>query len=179
MKTDDIVWIASMTKPATAAAVMLLVDEQRLGLDDPVEKFITAFHNLQVAKVDGTLEPAAAPITVRQLLAPTSGMGFLNRVDRGKIDSSPLPQSIEHDLLEPLHSQPGTKYLYSNQDQPEGRPWSDSDLPTATRQRLGSGKSDRGFRSLGARFVSRIRGRCDVSAKLTRAIASAGRIFIP
>ena len=43
MKADDLFWIASMTKPMTAACVMMLADQGKLSVDDPVEKFIPEF----------------------------------------------------------------------------------------------------------------------------------------
>src|ERR1700687_1783515 len=49
MKTDSMFWIASQAKPATAAALMMLVDEGKVKLDDPVEKFLPEFKNLWLA----------------------------------------------------------------------------------------------------------------------------------
>ena len=46
IQTDDLFWIASMSKPMTAAAVAMLVDEGKLRFDDPVEKYLPEFHNL-------------------------------------------------------------------------------------------------------------------------------------
>src|SRR5215213_4435632 len=48
MKPDHLFWIASMTKPMTAAAVMMLVDEGKVSLDDPVEKYLPEFKNIWV-----------------------------------------------------------------------------------------------------------------------------------
>jgi CubicO group peptidase (beta-lactamase class C family) len=115
MRVDDVFWIASMTKSVTAAALMMLVDEGRVRVDDPVEKYIPGFSALKVRQSDGTLVPPSHPITIREILSHTSGMRFLNSKDRNVIDSVPLTTSIEHDLLEPLLSDPGTKYQYSNE----------------------------------------------------------------
>lgn len=115
MRVDDLFWIASMTKPITAAALMMLVDEGKVRLDDPVQKYLPEFGALKVAKPDGTLAEPSHPVLVREILSHTGGFRFLNSKDKQKIDSVPLAVSIEHDLLEPLVHDPGTKYLYSNE----------------------------------------------------------------
>ena len=68
MKTDDIFWIASMSKPITAVAVALLVDDGKLSFDDPVQKYLPEFTQLQTARA----------VTLRDLLTHTSGLGELN-----------------------------------------------------------------------------------------------------
>ncbi len=115
MQADNLFWIASMTKSVTGAAFMMLMDEGRVQLDEPVEKYIPAFKDVKVAQADGTLIPPSHPITIRQILSHTGGMGFLNKKDRQIIDSVPLETSIEHNLLEPLIYDPGTKWVYSNE----------------------------------------------------------------
>lgn len=115
MKTDDLFWIASMSKSITAAALLILVDEGKVKLNDPVEKFIPEFKTLKVAKPDKTLVPPSHPITVREILCHTSGMRFLNAKDKSIVDSVPLAESIKNDLLEPLLFDPGTGYKYSNE----------------------------------------------------------------
>jgi len=115
MRVDDLFWIASMTKPITAAALMMLVDEGRVRLDEPVATYLPEFTAVQLAKPDGSLAKPSHPIRVREILSHTGGLRFLNTKDRQKIDSVPLAVSIEHDLLEPLVHDPGTHYLYSNE----------------------------------------------------------------
>jgi CubicO group peptidase (beta-lactamase class C family) len=115
MRTDNLFWIASMTKTITGAAFLMLVDEGKVSLDDPVERFIPAFGTVRVRKADNSLVPPGHPITVREILSHTSGMGFLNKTDAEIIDAVPLRTSIEHNLLEPLQHEPGGTYLYSNQ----------------------------------------------------------------
>ena len=72
----------SMTKPITGMAAMILIDEGKLALDQPLYEIIPAFKSMQVQKVyDGpitpdNLEPAARPITIRMLLTHTSGLGY-------------------------------------------------------------------------------------------------------
>jgi CubicO group peptidase (beta-lactamase class C family) len=114
MKEDTLFWIASMTKPMTGVAVMILVDEGKLSLDDPLEKFIPAFADIKVKDADGTLRPPARPPTLLDALSHRSGMGFINKTCKNLLDAYPLATSIEHNLLEPLRSDPGAKYSYSN-----------------------------------------------------------------
>jgi CubicO group peptidase (beta-lactamase class C family) len=82
MAEDTIFRIASMTKPVTSVAVMLLVEEGALGLDDAVADYLPSFENPQVIESFGaasktyTSRPASGPITVRHLLTHTSGLGY-------------------------------------------------------------------------------------------------------
>ncbi len=82
MRKDAIFRIASMTKPLTSTAVMMLVEEEALGLDDEVRRYLPAWECPSViSRVDmaaGTYEtrPAARPMTIRQLLTHTSGIGY-------------------------------------------------------------------------------------------------------
>lgn len=115
MQPDDLFWIASMTKPMTAAALMMLVDEGKLSVDDPVARYIPAFANLKVQQADGTLAELHHPILIREILSHTAGLRFLNSQDLYKIDKVPLETSIQHNLTEPLIYQPGAKYQYSNE----------------------------------------------------------------
>ncbi|SDU03971.1 CubicO group peptidase, beta-lactamase class C family [Verrucomicrobium sp. GAS474] len=115
MAEETLFWVASMTKPVTGAAFMILVDEGKVQVDDPVSLYIPEFARLQVLHADGTLAAPRRPILVRDLLCHTSGLRFLNTKDNHLIDSVPLKTSIEHNLLEPLVAEPGTTYLYSNE----------------------------------------------------------------
>ena len=78
MTTDAIFRIASMTKPITSVAVMMLCEQGKLGLDDPVSKYIPEFKNPKVlVSVDPLVtEPARREITIRHLLTHTSGLGY-------------------------------------------------------------------------------------------------------
>jgi CubicO group peptidase (beta-lactamase class C family) len=79
---DSIYRIYSMTKPITGMAAMMLIDEGKLALDQPLYEILPAFKDMKVQKVyDGpitadNLEPAVRPITIRQLLTHTSGLGY-------------------------------------------------------------------------------------------------------
>jgi len=85
MKTDAIFWIASMTKPITSVAAMMLVDEGKLDLAVPVYRYLPELKDMQVGleKVDTitgatrlVLEPPIRPMTVRDLLQHTSGLVY-------------------------------------------------------------------------------------------------------
>ena len=119
MRTDDLFWIASMTKPMTATAVMILVDEGKVSLDDPVTKFIPALKNLMVveSKEDGrlVLTQPVREVTIRHLLSHTAGFAFLSEIQGFGLDVIPLEYAALPSVTGPLQFQPGDKYLYSNQ----------------------------------------------------------------
>jgi CubicO group peptidase (beta-lactamase class C family) len=134
MKRDDIFRIASQTKAITSTAVMMLWEEGKFRLDDPISKFIPEFKNPQVLKsfkyadTTWTSEPAKSEITIRHLLTHTSGLGY------GLIDSDERMKMIYQkanvtelfttkeiyigDVVKrlaklPLHHNPGEKFTYS------------------------------------------------------------------
>jgi len=82
MMMDDIFYIASMTKPITSVAVMLLYEEGKLNLDDPISKYIPSLRNPKMIvhfnEMDTTYstKPAKNEITIRHLLSHTSGFGY-------------------------------------------------------------------------------------------------------
>ncbi len=78
MTTDAIFRLASMTKPITSLAIMMLYEQGKLGLDDPLSKYIPEFQNPQVlVSLDPLVtEPARREITIRHLLTHTSGLGY-------------------------------------------------------------------------------------------------------
>lgn len=76
---QDSLWrVYSMTKPITAMAAMILIEEGKIGLDQPVSDFIPAFKTMRVQISPDTLEtrPATRPITIRHLLTHTAGLGY-------------------------------------------------------------------------------------------------------
>lgn len=91
LRPDAIVRIQSMTKPILAVAALRLVQEGRLGLDDPVERWLPELAGRRVLRLpDAALddvEPATTPITVRHLLTNTSGYGV-------QVVASPLAQAM-------------------------------------------------------------------------------------
>ncbi len=120
MRTDDLFWIASMSKPITAAALMMLVDEGKVQLDDPVEKYLPEFRGQMVAAESSperiVLERPSHPITVREVMSHTSGLPFMSPFEQSRqhIDTLPLPTAVVTYALGPLKTQPGTKYDYCN-----------------------------------------------------------------
>ena len=119
MTPDAFFWIASMTKPITAVAFMLLVDEGKVALDDPVSKYIPQMNNLWVVdkkEADAlTLKKQVRPITLRNLLSHTSGLPFLTPVLTDDLASLPLDQQVLSFTMNPLEFQPGEGYRYSNE----------------------------------------------------------------
>jgi len=114
MRDDSVFWIASMSKSLTATALMMLVDEGKVSLDDPVEKFLPEFKGQQVgATEDGhPAHPPAHPITVREIMNHTSGLVLANDKNLKH------PHVLQGDVLEyaqrPLRQEPGTKSEYNN-----------------------------------------------------------------
>ncbi|MCB1842048.1 MAG: beta-lactamase family protein [Halioglobus sp.] len=130
MTLDTEVRIASMTKPVTAVAAMLLVEQGLLGLDDPVAEYLPAFARLRVATsqtagADGSFasRPAATPMTVRHLLMFASGIGpgmgestdltslWEARGIHGQADGD-LRQRVDRLAALPLFEEPGTRWRY-------------------------------------------------------------------
>jgi CubicO group peptidase (beta-lactamase class C family) len=118
MGPDALFWIASQSKPITAAALMMLVDEGKVKLDDPVEKYLPEFHDMWVAmekdQEHQLLKRPKQPITVRHVLSHTSGMPFASKLEQPTLDGLPLREAVHSYAMTPLQSEPGTKYQYSN-----------------------------------------------------------------
>jgi CubicO group peptidase (beta-lactamase class C family) len=118
MRPDCMFWIASMSKPITAAGVMILVDEGKVKLDDPVEKYLPEFHDQMVRpgkdNPQGQPQKPVHPITVRECLSHTSGLPFMAPKAGNKVDLISLKETVLAAAAGPLNSQPGTKYDYSN-----------------------------------------------------------------
>ena len=108
--------IASMTKPVTSVAIMMLAEQGKLKIDDPVSKYLDGYDNLQVISKfnaeDGTYEtrPAKTVMTIKHLLAHTSGIGysFTNPIEYALVNKT---KKGEWEL--PLLDDPGTKFNYS------------------------------------------------------------------
>jgi CubicO group peptidase (beta-lactamase class C family) len=75
MEPNDLFRIYSMTKPITSTAMLILVDEGKVGLDDPVAKYLPEFGKMKVWSRDGPVEPHR-PMTIRDLLQHTSGLTY-------------------------------------------------------------------------------------------------------
>lgn len=107
MTPDAIFWIASMTKNLTATAVMILVDEGKLSLDEPAQKWVPELEKVKLANG----QPLARPITLRDLLSHTAGLPDPAR--KPTDGNVPLEQYTRDIIAEPLEFQPGEKYEYS------------------------------------------------------------------
>jgi CubicO group peptidase (beta-lactamase class C family) len=131
---DDIFRIASQSKALTATAVMMLWEEGRFQLDDPISRYIPEFKNPQVLKTfryqdtSYTTVPARSEITIRQLLTHTSGLGYgvidaeesfkliyrkAGITDLFTTENISIAESVKKLAKLPLHHQPGEKYTYS------------------------------------------------------------------
>ena len=127
LRADDLFRLASMTKPVTSVAAMILVEEGRISLDDPLSEHLPAFAGLRVRRADGTLEPARRPPTIRDLLTHTAGFSynFMNRPgvvdayrEAGVVDGIANPEVTVGEAMwrlanAPLAFQPGTEWHYS------------------------------------------------------------------
>ena len=104
MRLDSIVWIASMTKPITATAVLMLQDQGKLSVDDPVEKHIPEFGRLKTAGG----EPAR--VTIRHLLTHTSGLSEISPDQAREVKD--LAGLIPLYVAKPVQFSPGSKWTY-------------------------------------------------------------------
>jgi CubicO group peptidase (beta-lactamase class C family) len=127
MTEDTIFRIYSMTKPVTGVAMMILFEEGRWRLDDPVTRYIPEFKQLKVVKSinpDGTmvLEEMTRPPTMREVMAHTAGFGYglqdehpVDKMFREKrvLGANGLKDMIDRTATIPLVFQPGTSWRYS------------------------------------------------------------------
>ncbi|MCE0496748.1 MAG: beta-lactamase family protein [Methylacidiphilales bacterium] len=118
MEPDNLFWIASMTKPMTATALMMLVDEGKINIDDPVEKYLPEFKGqMVIAEQDENhllLRKPQHPILVREILSHTSGLDFTSALETPTLDRLHLRDAVRSYAMTALKFEPGTKYLYSN-----------------------------------------------------------------
>ncbi len=118
MQPNSMFWIASQTKPITAAALMMLVDEGKLAIEDPVEKYLPEFKNQwMIAEQDEQhqlLKKPAHPITIRNLLTHTSGMPFSTSQEHPRLDTLSLAHAVRCYAATPLQWEPDSKYAYAN-----------------------------------------------------------------
>lgn len=102
MQKDTMFCIASMTKPITSTALMILCEEGRLALTDPVSKYIPAF-----AKVKLNGKPPVRPITIFDCITHTSGVGGTQQ------NKGTLVETVDALADQPMHFEPGEKWQYS------------------------------------------------------------------
>lgn len=128
MTPDTIFRIYSMTKPVTGVALMILYEEGKFKLSDPVEKYIPEMANLQVfagTNDDGTMitEPADHPMTIRELMSHTGGLTYgifaQSEVDSAYVGAGLLAPNLTNAEFVaklgqiPLKHQPGSRWEYS------------------------------------------------------------------
>ena len=139
MTPDTIFQIYSMSKAVTSVAAMMLVDDGKLSLDDPVSKYIRSFADAKVGvdlsdeagKYPLKLEPLKRPITIRDLLRHTSGItyGFFGETQVQRLYADPKLYAGDYDNAEfadriaslPLADQPGVRWNYSHSTDVLGR----------------------------------------------------------
>ena len=134
MAKDQIFRIASQSKAITSTAVMMLWEEGKIGLDDPISRYIPEFANPQVltrfsyGDTTYSTRPASREIRIRDLLTHTSGLGYgvidgneqmkmiYNKagiVDLFTTEPVKISENIKKLAKLPLHHDPGSKYTYS------------------------------------------------------------------
>jgi CubicO group peptidase (beta-lactamase class C family) len=118
MQTNCVFWIASQSKPITAAALLMLVDEGKVKLDDPVEKYLPEFNGQMVVaerdKEHVLLRKPKHPITVRNVLSHTSGLPFASPIEKPTLDLFPLECRVRSYAMLPLEFEPDSKNAYAN-----------------------------------------------------------------
>lgn len=118
MAPDTLFWIASESKPMTAVAVMMLVDEGKIALDDPIEKYLPEFRTQMLAaeksETQTILKKPARSITIRDCLSHMSGLPFKSVAEEPVLDGLPLAAAVRTYAMTPLQTEPGTAYQYSN-----------------------------------------------------------------
>ncbi len=140
LKTDTVIWLASMSKPITAVSILMLAEKGKLRIDDPVSKYVPEFAAPRMVRMrkDGeplkagpptapgapapampemTLVPANRPITIKDLLTHTSGLqsiGIPNDAVPAINPGDTLATWVPKLATVPLDFQPGSKWAYSN-----------------------------------------------------------------
>jgi CubicO group peptidase (beta-lactamase class C family) len=112
--TDELLPIASVSKPFMASVLMVLVEQGKVKLDDPVEKYLPEFKGKMV---EGGQSPAR-PMTIRHLLSHTAGFWGNKGITPEKMDlirnfERPLAEAVELIAQYDLVYEPGTKWIYS------------------------------------------------------------------
>lgn len=118
MPANAMFWIASQSKPTTATAVMMLVDEGKIRVEDAVETCLPEFRGqMMVAEKDDAhalLKKPSRPISIADVLSHTSGLPFRSPVEEPTLDALPLATAVKSYAMLPLQWEPGSKYEYSN-----------------------------------------------------------------
>ena len=118
MQTDCLFAIASMSKPMTATALMMLVDEGKVSVDDPVEKYLPEFKGqMYIAEKNAEhvlLKTPSHPVLVREILTHTGGLLYSLPMEAPALDRLTLADAVRSHAVQPLQLDPGTKYMYSS-----------------------------------------------------------------
>ena len=115
----DTYFLYSATKVSTCTGVMLLLERGALRLEDPVSRYLPAFADMQVREKDGTLRPAAGPVTIRHLLTMTAGLTYDTQTEpiRKKLAETGgrggTVEMMEAIAASPLIFDPGAHFNYS------------------------------------------------------------------
>jgi CubicO group peptidase (beta-lactamase class C family) len=156
MQFDSVFRIASMSKPITSVAAMILYEQGKIALDDPVSKYIPEFANPRVLTADGRVLPAEREITVRDLLTHTSGLTYQWDSRIGPLynaagitagiveDDGVLGEKMAKLGRIPLLHQPGAAWTYGLNTDVLGRV-----VEVASGQTLAEFMAERIFRPLG------------------------------
>ncbi|NNC98615.1 MAG: beta-lactamase family protein, partial [Gammaproteobacteria bacterium] len=121
MAADTLFRIYSMTKPVTAIAAMILYEEGKFHMTDPVSKHLPEFAEQKIL-IDGELVSPKSPMTMRQLFTHTAGLTYgwtrdnpvdIQYADAGLFASADLAEFTKKVAALPLRFQPGTRYHYS------------------------------------------------------------------
>jgi CubicO group peptidase (beta-lactamase class C family) len=105
MRPDSLFWIASMTKPVTAVALLMLQDEGKLDASDPVAKYIPEFATLK------TPSGKPANLTIAEMMTHTSGLGEADKAAAAKAHT--LAELIPLFLAAPMQYEPGSRWQYT------------------------------------------------------------------
>lgn len=134
MRKDALFWIGEMSRPMTAVALMMLVEEGKVRLEDPLEKYVPAFKDVRVQTPLGLVAPRRS-VTLKDLLAHTSGIHPAAATAPGAaIDTLSLAAMAEKFASRPLTHEPGAQAVDSDNDShllgrvievASGRPYAD------------------------------------------------------
>ncbi|MDG1343912.1 MAG: serine hydrolase, partial [Flavobacteriaceae bacterium] len=113
LKEDDIFRIASMTKPIVSIGLMMLLEEGKFKLNDPVYKYIPEFKNLTIKKRK-KIKPVKNHVKIIDLLRHSAGLNFKGPEDYRKVINMDLEEYTKESVKEPLKFEPGTTWWYSS-----------------------------------------------------------------
>jgi len=113
LEEDDIFRIASMTKPIVSIGLMMLYEEGKFNLNDPVYKYIPEFKNLTIKKRK-KVKPVKNHVKIIDLLRHSAGLNFKGPEDYRKVISMNLEDYTKESVKEPLRFEPGTTWWYSS-----------------------------------------------------------------